>query len=192
PCPVFTSIVDFLNECDTEPIDAKVDRYTKGLEKIANNQQGERGERAQLLLNFKKANENLIFIESMKKWRERRLSRLPPVTNRVPKRDHEESDDDFMLVREPKRKKQLSISKKDKESKEQVKSEKDEISVFFQSSSEQIASNLQKADVLDKHDLKHIKQDSSKRLCEGVRDNEGRFNITIRSLDYDYSIEDTD
>ncbi|GBC22659.2 kinase-like domain-containing protein [Rhizophagus irregularis DAOM 181602=DAOM 197198] len=36
--------------CDTEPFDAKVDKYTKGLEKIANNQQGERTERAQLLL----------------------------------------------------------------------------------------------------------------------------------------------
>jgi hypothetical protein len=32
------SIIDFLEECDTEPFDAKVDRYTKGLEKIANNQ----------------------------------------------------------------------------------------------------------------------------------------------------------
>jgi hypothetical protein len=74
------SIVDFLEECDTEPFDAKVDGYTKGLEKIANNQQGERAERAQLLLNcFKKASENLIFIESMKKWRERRLSRLPVI-----------------------------------------------------------------------------------------------------------------
>ncbi|PKY45037.1 hypothetical protein RhiirA4_400608 [Rhizophagus irregularis] len=78
--PTNWNFIDFLNECDTEPFDAKVDKYTKGLEKIANNQQGERTERAQLLLNcFKKASENLIFIESMKKWRERRLSRLPVI-----------------------------------------------------------------------------------------------------------------
>ncbi|CAB4445458.1 unnamed protein product [Rhizophagus irregularis] len=53
--PTNWNFIDFLNECDTEPFDAKVDKYTKGLEKIANNQQGERTERAQLLLNcFKK------------------------------------------------------------------------------------------------------------------------------------------
>ncbi|CAB4482601.1 unnamed protein product [Rhizophagus irregularis] len=48
--PTNWNFIDFLNECDTEPFDAKVDKYTKGLEKIANNQQGERTERAQLLL----------------------------------------------------------------------------------------------------------------------------------------------
>ncbi len=51
--PADWSVIDFLNECDAEPFDAKVDRYTKGLEGIANDQQREEDERAraQLLLD---------------------------------------------------------------------------------------------------------------------------------------------
>ncbi|CAG8587582.1 2774_t:CDS:2 [Diversispora eburnea] len=47
--PTVWDVLDFLYECDIEPFDAKVDSYTKGLEAIANHEQGERAERAQFL-----------------------------------------------------------------------------------------------------------------------------------------------
>jgi hypothetical protein len=38
--------IDFLNECEVEPYGAKIDKYTKTLKAIANNQQGERAKKA--------------------------------------------------------------------------------------------------------------------------------------------------
>ena len=44
-------IRDFLENCDIEPFEQKIDCYTKSLEEIANNEGGSREKRAQLLLN---------------------------------------------------------------------------------------------------------------------------------------------
>ncbi|CAI2188008.1 13967_t:CDS:2 [Funneliformis geosporum] len=54
------SIVDFLNRCDSELFDAKLDRYIKSLKTIVDEQgQGERAEKAKCLLEeFKKASKN--------------------------------------------------------------------------------------------------------------------------------------
>ncbi|CAG8664369.1 3204_t:CDS:1, partial [Acaulospora colombiana] len=45
------SIIDFLNEYEVEPYDAKIDKYTRILKAIANDQQGERTKKAQSLLD---------------------------------------------------------------------------------------------------------------------------------------------
>ncbi|CAG8531265.1 4225_t:CDS:2, partial [Paraglomus brasilianum] len=59
----------------------------------------------------------------------------------------------------------VSNNEPNKESKESVNSKKDEIDGFFQSLSKPTASNLQKADALDGHDLKHMKKTKSTKSC---------------------------
>ena len=55
------NILGFLNECNIEPLDRKLDCYTKSLEAIVNREEGDRKERAQLLLNkYKKASVNSL------------------------------------------------------------------------------------------------------------------------------------
>jgi hypothetical protein len=54
-------IEDFLNKCDTEQFDIKIDRYLKSLEIIADYETGKRKERATLLLNkYRKASQYLL------------------------------------------------------------------------------------------------------------------------------------
>ncbi|CAG8834761.1 5116_t:CDS:2, partial [Gigaspora margarita] len=64
------NIIDFLNECDVEPFDIKIDRYTKSLKDIANNRQGEkeRVEKAQLLLDRFKLYDRI----KAKEWEKKR------------------------------------------------------------------------------------------------------------------------
>ncbi|CAG8596528.1 13363_t:CDS:2 [Acaulospora morrowiae] len=70
--PETWSIIDFLSKSEVEPCDAKIDKYTKSLKAIANDQQGERAKKAQSLLD------NFILASniSLKSWRERRPVRL--------------------------------------------------------------------------------------------------------------------
>ncbi|CAG8681397.1 1503_t:CDS:2, partial [Funneliformis caledonium] len=49
--PETWSIIDFLNECEVELYDAKINKYTKSLKAIANDKQEERIKKAQLLLD---------------------------------------------------------------------------------------------------------------------------------------------
>ncbi|PKC53436.1 hypothetical protein RhiirA1_479306 [Rhizophagus irregularis] len=77
------------------------------------------------------------------------------------------SDEHFMPVREPKRKKQ-SISKKNKESKEQANSKMDEVDVFFQSPSQTECNdddNSRKMNVYDyeKYEKSYAKLDDSNK-----------------------------
>ncbi|GES89912.1 C2H2-type zinc finger transcription factor [Rhizophagus clarus] len=139
------SIRGFLEKCDIEPFDQKLDCYTKSLEAIANNERGSRGKKAQLLLNKYKQKGNGSDSQVAKSWNnERSHSKVylhqPTITcenisgfnglismnkngifasgSTISKRDYEESDDDFMPVHQPKRKKQLSLPKKAKTTKD--------------------------------------------------------------------------
>ncbi|PKK69427.1 hypothetical protein RhiirC2_748430 [Rhizophagus irregularis] len=57
----FSDIEDFLNKCDIEQFDIKIDRYLKSLEIIADYETGKRKERATLLLNkYRKTSQYLL------------------------------------------------------------------------------------------------------------------------------------
>ncbi|PKC67435.1 hypothetical protein RhiirA1_164189 [Rhizophagus irregularis] len=59
------NIIEFLKECEVEPFDRKIDRYTKDLENIANFETGGRRERAQILLdNYREASIEFFIINS--------------------------------------------------------------------------------------------------------------------------------
>src|SRR6266508_741512 len=68
--PANWSILGFLNECELEPFETKIDSYIKGLKKIVNCEQDNKKKSAQVLLdNYQKASTNLLFI-SRRKWRD--------------------------------------------------------------------------------------------------------------------------
>ncbi|CAG8627924.1 8654_t:CDS:2, partial [Scutellospora calospora] len=53
-------ILEFLNECELESFDLKIDSYTKCLESIVESEQGDRSERAQLLLDKYKKESKIL------------------------------------------------------------------------------------------------------------------------------------
>ena len=56
------NILDFLNVCEAETLDQRLDCYVKSLKNIINSETGFRRERAQILLdNYKKASMNRFF-----------------------------------------------------------------------------------------------------------------------------------
>ncbi|CAB5360962.1 unnamed protein product [Rhizophagus irregularis] len=137
--PETWSIIDFLNECKVEPYDAKIDKYTKSLKAIANDKQGERTKKAQSLLDS-----FMLGLQpdrtKAKEWERKRAQKqvhihqpnlnagtvvneisggtFGSINGKAKKRDHNESDDDFLLPKDhlTKGKKQLSLSRKNKES----------------------------------------------------------------------------
>ncbi|RHZ46207.1 hypothetical protein Glove_629g20 [Diversispora epigaea] len=82
--PTVWDVLDFLYECDIEPFDAKVDSYTKGLEAIANHEQGERAERAQFLHNrFKNGPDRKKATEWEKRRSKRQVNINQPIKGNV-------------------------------------------------------------------------------------------------------------
>ncbi|CAI2196808.1 18498_t:CDS:2, partial [Funneliformis geosporum] len=165
--PETWGIIDFLNECEVEPYDAKIDKYTKSLKAIANDKQGERTKKAQSLLDsfMLVVGHSRLLAEPQnwcwrtgdllgylmpkaglqpdrtkaKEWERKRTQKQVHIhqpnlnagtvinggtvkningeVKLMSKRDQNESDDDFQHFQLPKkRKKQLSLSKKNKES----------------------------------------------------------------------------
>jgi hypothetical protein len=54
------NVLEFLNECVTEPFDSKVDAYLKSLENINCNEQGTRQERAKELIETYREESNFL------------------------------------------------------------------------------------------------------------------------------------
>lgn len=59
------SILGFLEECDEEPFQKKIDKYIKDLEIIADYEQGKRQEQANLLLSRYREASNTLFIRNV-------------------------------------------------------------------------------------------------------------------------------
>jgi len=66
------SIIDFLEACDLEPFDIKIDAYIKSLENIGNQEQDTRQGRArELLESYRKASNIFLLLETNCKWHDR-------------------------------------------------------------------------------------------------------------------------
>ena len=66
------SILGFLEACDIEPFDIKMDAYIKSLENIDNQEQGTRQGRAkELLESYRKASNIFLLLETNCKWHDR-------------------------------------------------------------------------------------------------------------------------
>ncbi|CAB4387417.1 unnamed protein product [Rhizophagus irregularis] len=130
------SILGFLEECDEEPFQKKIDKYIKDLEIIADYEQGKRQEQANLLLSRYREDSQPDF-KLARKWEKERSRKQvhyhqPTITDINgnmtgnigtitggsfvvgSKRKQEESDDDFQPPKTPSTKK-LSLPKKNKE-----------------------------------------------------------------------------
>jgi len=61
--PASWSVLDYLNKCKLEPFQLKIDNYIKCLTTIVDNEQGDRKNSAQLLLNRYREASKYFFIE---------------------------------------------------------------------------------------------------------------------------------
>jgi len=70
--PSTWGIIDFLNQCDLEPFERKIDHYIKSLAEIVTSDQVSRRESAQRLLDSYKAGSEILFylVSEAKKWRD--------------------------------------------------------------------------------------------------------------------------